>query len=83
MGLLVLGVALLVTCEPGPIITIAPNGQRSVSCSYPFQGYGQLILYFAALLGILDDYLLTQLRALRGTRVGYDYRVGFGFVAVG
>jgi hypothetical protein len=57
VGLLVIGVLLLTTCQT--VTTVGPFS-TSVGCEYPFQGYGLVFLYLAALVTILSANLLAR-----------------------
>ena len=81
VGLFVVGVQLLVTCEPGHITSGFSGG--SVTCSYPFQGYGFAFLYASSLVVILGFVELARYRNLRGKPYSWNPYVVGGMLASG
>lgn len=62
-ALLVVGVELLVTCAT--IMVATPFGPDTVVCSYPFQVWGFVSLYFAAILTLIYFLAFVRDRELR------------------
>jgi hypothetical protein len=81
VGLFVAGVDLLVTCEAS--MGTLPFGGTTVTCSFPFQGYGVLFLYAGSLVAVASSASLTQFRMLRGHKYDWDRRALFGGAVAG
>ena len=69
VGLSVIGVVLLVTCEVAQ--TLVPFGPAQVGCTYPFQGYGETFLLAAGLVGTLAFVPISRIAHARGRK--YDW----------
>lgn len=64
VGLMILGVMLLVTCETVPVSAFSPASR----CAYPFQGYGVIFLYAAGLVTIISVNLFANAHSILDAR---------------
>jgi hypothetical protein len=78
VGLCIIGVNLLVSCEA---TTTAPFGQPITTCVYGFQGYGIEFLYGGALTALASGGMFLQFRATRGHLLTWDFQMFLVIVA--
>lgn len=79
VGLSIAGVQLLVTCETSS--NTSSFSGNSVSCSFPFQGYGIAFLYMASLVAILGFVAFARCRTLSGMQYSWNPHAVAGLLA--
>ena len=73
VGLSVVGLMLLVTCEAEQYV--GPFGYTQIGCSYPFQTYGETFLLAAGIVGALTVVPISRIAHAGGRK--YDWNPWF------